>query len=177
VAKEAEINAAELIQGCIHQDRAAQKKLYELYNKAMYSVAFRILNDYDNAHDVLQEGFIEVFRDISKFRQEATLGAWIKAIIVRKALLKLKFESRFETIDPLQHDSAIVWPDHLTGADLDREIRALPAGYRAVFTLIEVEGYSHKEVAQMLQISEGTSKSQLYHAKKMLQKKLTHLMR
>jgi RNA polymerase sigma factor (sigma-70 family) len=176
VTKEAAFTESELVQRCARQDRTAQKYLYEVYKKAMYSVAFRILNDYDNAHDVLQDGFLEVFRDIGSFRNQSTLGAWIKTIIVRKALLKLKLESRFETINSEQHDSGIEWSDNLTGEYLDKAIRALPAGYRAVFTLVEVEGYAHKEVAQMLQISEGTSKSQLYHAKKLLQKKLTDLM-
>ena len=143
----------------------------------MYSAAFRILNDSDNAHDVLQDGFLEVFRDLASFRKDATLGAWIKIIIVRKALLKLKLESRFETFNLNQHDGGITWPDNLTGEYLDKAIRELPAGYRAVFTLVEVEGYAHNEVAEMLQISEGTSKSQLYHARKMLQKKLTDLVR
>lgn len=177
MAKDTEITESELIERCIRQDRVAQKQLYELYKRAMYSAAFRILNDYDNAHDVLQDGFLEVFRDMGRFRKEATLGAWIKVIIVRKALLKLKLESRFETISADVHDSEIEWSDNLTGEYLDKAIRALPDGYRAVFTLVEVEGYGHKEVAQLLQISEGTSKSQLYHAKKMLQKKLTNLMR
>jgi RNA polymerase sigma factor (sigma-70 family) len=177
VIKKTETQESELVEGCIRQDRNAQKQLYELYKKAMFSVAFRILNDMDNAHDVLQDGFLEVFRDIGSFRKDATLGAWIKVIIVRKALQKLKLESRFETLDIEQHDSGIAWPDNLTGEYLDKAIRALPAGYRAVFNLVEVEGYTHKEVAQLLQISEGTSKSQLYHAKKMLQKKLTDLVR
>ena len=175
--KKAATTESELVERCIRQERSAQKQLYDLYKNAMYSAAFRILNDSDNAHDVLQDGFIEVFRDIASFRRDATLGAWIKIIIVRKALLKLKLESRFETIDLNQHDQAIEWPDNLTGEYLDKAIRELPAGYRAVFTLVEVEGYAHKEVAEMLQISEGTSKSQLYHAKKMLQKKLMDLVR
>jgi len=173
----ADTQTQDLIERCVRQERSAQRQLYELYKKAMYSVAFRILNDYDHAHDVLQDGFIEVLRDISKFRFQSTIGAWIKIIIVRKALLKLKAERRFESLDSEVHDIPVEWPDSLTGEYLDKAIRELPAGYRAVFTLVEVEGFAHKEVAELLGVSESTSKSQLFHAKKMLQKKLVELVK
>ena len=143
----------------------------------MYTLVYRVLNDHDEAHDALQEGFIDVFRDLHQFRG-GSLHGWIKTIMVRKALRRLRLEKRFE---PLDSDTVVLpqlihWPDHMTGPLLDQAIRALPPGYRAVFTMIEIEGFSHKETAQLLNISEGTSKSQLYHAKKQLQAQLKSLL-
>lgn len=162
-----------LIRGCLAQDRAWQRQLFESYKNAMYTTVYRMLNDEDQAHDALQEGFIEVFRDLKRFRGQGSLGSWIKTIMVRKALRKIKIEQRYEPLDPEQAcPDAISWPDPLSGEALDQAIRALSPGYRAVFTLVEVEGYRHQEVASMLGISEGTSKSQLNRAKKLLRFKL-----
>jgi RNA polymerase sigma factor (sigma-70 family) len=166
------ISEIELVNRCIQQDRTAQRNLFEKYKKAMFNTSYRILNDHDNANDALQEAFIEIFRDLKNFRMESTLGAWIKTIVVRKSILKFKSEQRFEIYDQKQHDQSIEWPSDLTGEYLDKAIRSLPIGYRTVFTLIEIEGYSHKQAAEILNISEGTSKSQLYHSKKLLQEKL-----
>ena len=142
----------------------------------MYSVVYRILNHEDHAHDALQEGFIDVFRHLSQFQQKSSLRNWIKTIMVRKALRKLKLEHRYEPLNTqCYHTDLITWPSYLTGEILDQAIRSLPPGCRAVFTLVEVEGYSHRETADMLQVSEGTSKSQLFHAKKLLRSKLTEL--
>jgi RNA polymerase sigma factor (sigma-70 family) len=171
------ISEIELVNQCIQQDRTAQRNLFEKYKKAMFNTSYRILNDHDHANDALQEAFVEVFRDLKNFRMESTLGAWIKTIVVRKSILKFKSEQRFEIYDQRQHDQGIEWPSDLTGEYLDKAIRSLPIGYRTVFTLIEIEGYSHKEVAEILNISEGTSKSQLYHSKKLLQEKLKDIYR
>lgn len=175
MAANADIEEKELINGCLQQDRRYQRALYEKYKRALYTKAYRIVNNAEYAHDVLQEGFIEIFRDLKNFRQESSLGSWMKTIIIRKALLHCRTEKKIEEFDAAEHDQSVSWPDNLTGEYLDKAIRELPDGYRAVFLLIEVEGYSHKETAGMLGISEGTSKSQLYHAKKMLQKKLKEL--
>ncbi|MEJ7659749.1 MAG: sigma-70 family RNA polymerase sigma factor [Hymenobacter sp.] len=159
------------------QDRQAQHQLYQQYKTAMFSAALRMLGgDRDLAQDALQEAFMEVFRHLAEFRRQSTLGAWIKAIVVRRALRTLRQEQRMEVYDHERHPEPLVaWHDNLTGEALDQAIRELPAGYRAVFCLVEVEGYAHREVAELLGISEGTSKSQLYHAKRLLQRKLQHL--
>ncbi|WP_243651085.1 RNA polymerase sigma factor [Hymenobacter gummosus] len=165
-----------LLAGCRAQERAAQYKLYQRYKSAMFSSALRILGSRDLAQDALQESFVDVFRQIDNFRGEATLGSWIKTIVVRASLRILKREQRMEVYDADRHAEPLVaWHDNLTGEALEKAINELPAGYRAVFCLIEVEGYMHREVAEMLGISEGTSKSQLFHAKKLLQVKLHHL--
>lgn len=165
----------ELVEGCLRNERIIQKNLYDRYKKAMYTITYRMVNDHDMAHDVLQDAFIQVFRGLENFKKESSLGAWIKTIVVRTALLKLKREKFHEPIDEGYDGVTVEWQDSLTAEYLEKAIQSLPAGYRSVFLLIEVEGYSHKETADYLDISEGTSKSQLYHAKKMLQKKLKDL--
>ena len=165
----------ELIKGCLSNDRFAQKRLYDLYKDAMFTLAFRILRDNDLACDALQDGFIDVFMNLGKFEGKSTLGAWIKTIIVRKCLRKLKKENRYETINEDMEEKTYSWDENLTGELLDKAINGLSAGYRSVFILVEIEGYSHKEVARLLNISEGTSKSQLSRAKQQLQKMLKHL--
>ncbi len=166
----------ELIEACLQNDRLAQKELYERYNRAMYSSAYRITGDFDLANDVLQEAFIKVFKNLAKFRQESTLGAWIKTIVVRTALSKIKRQKTFDELEERHTAHMIDWGDFLNAEYLEKAIMSLPEGYRAVFLLIEVEGYSHKEVAEMLQISVGTSKSQLFYAKKRLRAMLKEIV-
>ncbi|MEY4902817.1 MAG: hypothetical protein RLZZ292_632 [Bacteroidota bacterium] len=160
----------ELIQGCIANNRLAQRTLYDRYKDAMYTLAYRITNDFELANDVLQEGFVQVFRNVQQFRQESTIGAWIKTIIVRTAYRKIKQQIKFDALEsvPTDHHRLVDWGNSLDTEYLEKAIQSLPEGYRAVFVLTEVEGYAHKEVATILGISEGTSKSQLFHAKKKL---------
>ncbi|TGE08799.1 sigma-70 family RNA polymerase sigma factor [Hymenobacter fodinae] len=168
----------QLLAACLAQNRVAQRQLYDRYKKAMFSCALRILNDRDLAQDALQDAFVDVFRNLGSFRQDAALGAWIRTIVVRRSLLIQQREQRMEVYDQQRHpEPSISWHDGLTGELLEKAIQALPTGYRTVFCLIEVEGYAHREVAEMLSISEGTSKSQLYHAKRLLQGKLQELRR
>ncbi len=143
--------------------------MYDRYCDAMFTIAYRIINDYDNANDVLQEAFIQIFKDIKQFRGDSTLGAWIKTIVVRTAIRKLKKEDTFTQLGIHQNGETISWPEEMRGEDLEKAIHSLADGCRTIFILIEVEGYKHKEVAEMLNVSEGTSKSQLHYAKKQLQ--------
>lgn len=159
-----------LIEACLNQDRLAQKALYDRYRKAMYTLAYRMTGNFEDASEVLQDTFVRVFKALHKFRQDSTLGAWIKAILVRVALTKIKRRVQFDPIDEFTRTASIDWHHHLDMDYLEKAILSLPDGYRNVFMLIEVEGYKHKEVAQLLGISEGTSKSQLYHAKKHLKR-------
>jgi RNA polymerase sigma-70 factor (ECF subfamily) len=140
----------------------------------MYTAAYRIPNEVESATDVLQDAFIKVFRALPKFRRESTLGAWIKTIVVRTALSHIKRQLKFEPLEHNLREEAINWGHQLDVEYLERAIQALPEGYRAVFVLIEIEGYPHKEVAEMLGVSVGTSKSQLFHAKKRLRETLEH---
>lgn len=163
---------AELISGCLLHDRIAQRQLYDRYKKAMYTLAYRITGDFDDANDVLQDAFMDVFKHLNQFRGDATLGAWIKQIVVRKSTKKKKIvvwqeldEYAGETID---------WNEiEINTAHLETAVLSLPDGFRTIFVLAEVEGYTHKEIAVMLHISEGTSKSQLFHAKRKLRSMLS----
>ena len=164
----------DLIEGCLTQDPDAQRETYRRYKDAMYTLAYRITGDFDAANDVLQDSFIKVFKHIHSFRRESTFGAWIKTITVRTAYSKLrKKKIYFEDLDGVPDHAAIDWGDFLQAEYLEKAILDLPEGYRAVFTLAEVEGYAHKEIAELLGISVGTSKSQLYHAKRRLREALT----
>ncbi len=165
---EIRMTETELIEGCLANDRLAQRELYQRYKDAMYTLAYRVMNEGELANDVLQEGFVKVFRNLHKFRRESTLGAWIKTIIVRTALSKVKRQPRFEEIQDHHRSGYVDWGTRLDTEYLERAIGNLPEGYRMVFVLVEVEGYTHKEVAQLLGISVGTSKSQLFYAKKKL---------
>lgn len=170
--KKTQLPELQLIEGCKKNKRKSQKQLYEQYCDAMFTIAYRIVKDMDISNDVLQEAFIQVFRDIKQFKGESTIGAWIKTIVVRNAIKKLKNESIFLTMENNTNGEPVSWPEEMYGEDLEKAILSLPLGYRTIFLLIEVEGYKHKEVAKMLSISEGTSKSQLFYAKKQLKKLL-----
>ncbi len=165
-----------LIEACLENDRKAQKALYYKYKDAMYTLAYRVLGNFDDANDALQDGFIQVFNKLETFRGDSSLGAWIKTIIVRAAYRKLNPRMDFEEIYLIENTELFEWDDNLTGEELERAILNLSPGYRLVFTLIEIEGYKHDEVANMLGISTGTSKSQLHHARKKLQQELAHLV-
>jgi RNA polymerase sigma factor (sigma-70 family) len=159
-----------LIQECTKNNRLAQKALFDKYSRSLFSISCRILNDYNDAHDALQDGFIDIFRDIEGFRNESSLYSWMKTIVVRKSIRILKMKRRFELLENHEDIEDAVFNNSFTAEELDNAIKKLPAGNRAIFLMIEAECYRHKEVAQILNISEGTSKSQLNYAKKLLKK-------
>ncbi|MBD2754801.1 RNA polymerase sigma factor [Spirosoma validum] len=167
-----DISERDLVDRCRANDRIAQRVLFERYKRAMFSTAYRIINDYDHANDALQDAFVEVFRNLNQFAFRSTLGAWIKTIVVRQAIRKQQLEGRYLKLNEAIHDEPVPFRDTLTGEELDAAIRTLPDGARTIFLLVEVEGYMHKEVADMLGISEGTSKSQVSYAKKLLRQRL-----
>ena len=158
----------DLIKACLSNDRKAQKALYERYCNSMYTSAYRILNDHELARDATQETFIQVFKILEQFQFRSTLGAWIKTIVIHTSLKILKKQKAFVFVDLSDSIKLISWDEPMSGEYLEKAILSLPSGYRVIFLLIEVEGYKHREVAEMLNISEGTSKSQLFHAKKYL---------
>jgi RNA polymerase sigma factor (sigma-70 family) len=167
----------QLIEGCRNNDRNAQRTLYDRYNKAMYTLAYRICGDFESAAEVLQDAFMQVFRHIGNFEGRSTVGAWIKTIVIRTAISsKRKRQLHFEPIEYRNEGDSIDWGSSLDVEYLERAIQNLPEGYRTVFVLAEVEGYQHKEIGEMLNISEGTSKSQLFFAKKKLREALTNVL-
>lgn len=156
----------ELIDACIHNNRFAQRTLYDRYKRAMYTLAYRLTGDFDEANDVLQDAFLDVFKNIGNFRKDATLGAWIKTIVARKAYKKFKKVNFIEYSENIS--DTVTWDETLNSEYLEKAILILPEGFRTVFVMIEIEGFSHREVGELLSISEGTSKSQLFYAKKRL---------
>lgn len=165
----------QLVSDCLSGDRRAQKALYDKYKDAMYTLTYRITSDHDLAQDALQEAFVGVFRGLHRFRSESTLGAWIKTIVVRHAYKRIKQEWSTYSLEEYQLTDKVMWHGPLDAEYLEKAIQALPSGYRSVFVLVEVEGFQHKEVADILGISVGTSKSQLFHAKKLLKKRLKQM--
>jgi RNA polymerase sigma-70 factor (ECF subfamily) len=161
-----------LIEGCLKNDRAAQKALYDQYKTKMYTLAYRITNNFEDSNDVLQEGFLYVFGNLKSFKGEAKLGTWIHTIIARMALKKISHRINFSEINESREGESVVWDSDIDIQLLEKAIAALPEGYRSIFTLYEVEGFKHKEIADMMGISINTSKTQLFKAKRMLMEKL-----
>lgn len=144
----------------------------------MFTTAYRITGDAEWAGEALQDAFMQVFKHIGAFEQRSTLGAWIKTIVVRAALQKVeRRKSRTESWPEDYNETLLDWGSSpIDAMQLEQAIQRLPEGARAVFVLAEVEGYAHKEIAEMLEISEGTSKSQLFAAKKRLRELLSPQM-
>lgn len=161
----------EIIEKCKEGNQRAFKQLYELYSKAMYNVALRIVKEQDEAADVLQEAFVKAYGKINQFQYEATFGAWLKRIVINQALdsiRKRKGEVVFpeEMPEPVEEE-AVDWDSvNLSVARVKQAVAKLPEGFRVVFSLHLFEGYEHKEIADILNISEGTSKSQFHRAKR-----------
>lgn len=160
----------ELIERCLRHDRIAQRMLYDRYKTAMYTLAYRITGDFDESNSALQDTFLAVFKNLPQYREEATLGAWIKAILVRKAYQVTKKQAHYTLMEELPTETiAVDWGnDAISAEHLEKAILSLPDGTRTVFVLAEIEGYTHREIAETLGVSEGTSKSQLFYAKKRL---------
>jgi len=167
-------NFREIVSRCIHNDPVAQKQLYHHFAPQMLAVCYRYTKDQEEAHDVLQEGFVRVFRNLGTWQEKGELGAWIRRIMVNSALNWLRKERRMQIL-PEEHiaeshdaDSVITPIMQMEARELAGIIRQLPSGYQAVFNLYAVEGYSHAEIASMLGITEGTSRSQYLRARKQL---------
>lgn len=166
----------ELVNKCLSGDKSGYRELYELYSKAMYNICCRIVNDEDDAHDVLQEGFISAFKNIDSFKAESTFGAWLKKIMINKSISFIKkkrllFESLNEDTEVAENGEGTESENvdfELNIKKIQRGIELLPDGYRAVLSLYLIEGYDHSEIAEILGISESTSKSQFNRSKKKL---------
>jgi len=158
---------APLIEECRTDNRKAQFRLYDLYSKAMYNLAYRILNNREDAEDILQESFVECFRSLDSFRFESTFGAWLKKITLNKCINQIKKKkidlTLYETLPAIidEEEEEVIYD---TGK-VFKSIEKLPDGYRIILTLYLLEGYDHAEISQILGITESTSKSQYSRAK------------
>ena len=167
-----DLREEEIISGCLKNDRVAQKALYDQYKTNMYTLSYRITSNFEDANDALQEGFIQVFESLKSFKGTAQLGTWIHTIIARAALKKIKNRIHFNELSEVDDSDPIDWGSIIDVEHLEKAIASLPDGYRSIFTLYEIEGFKHKEIAEMINISVSTSKTQLHKAKRILQEKL-----
>lgn len=172
---------SELIQGCKNHERKYQELLYRKYAKKMYGICLSYAADRSAAQDILQDGFIKVFNKIDTFREEGSLEGWIRRIVTNTALDHVRQKTRtYEFIDENkeieeeQMDNSIL--EKINSDGLFKVISRLPAGARTVFNLYAVEGYTHKEIAHKLEITEGTSKSQFKRARALLKDLLKDLV-
>jgi RNA polymerase sigma-70 factor (ECF subfamily) len=170
---------ADLIARCRVGDQDAHYQVYKLYSRAMYNVGYRIVGDRDEADDVLQEAFISAFRSLEHYRGDSAFGAWLKRIVVNKAINALN-KRRHEAMpederwDIAEQEGPEEYADPLTVERVKTAIHQLPDGYRSVLSLYLLEGYDHQEIAEIMHITESTSKSQLNRAKTRLKEILNH---
>ena len=170
----------EILQACRRGDRKAQKQLYDRLAPKMMAVCLRYMGTRDDAEDILQEGFITLFSRLDSYSGEGSFEGWARKIFVNTALMNLRKKDALKMSEDLES----AWNVSSDGVsqiqsagyhELLKLIAGLPTGYRTVFNLFVVEGYSHKEIAQALGITEATSRSQLQRARVMLQDKIKNL--
>lgn len=171
-------NESVLIKSAIKNNREAQHVLYELYATKMLSVCRYYIKDLQYAEEAMLNGFFKVFSNLSSFKGEGSFEGWIRRIMVRESISFLrklnKIEFPVEEVD-YKNDYTNNIKTNIDVAEIQQLIDGLPEGYKIVFVMYAIEGYKHQEIASMLNIAEGTSKSQLFKARKMLQEQLQEL--
>ena len=167
------ISESDLLEGCRRGDRKMQHELYNRFAPKMYGVCLRYAANAEEAEDILQEGFIKIFNKISSYRGDGSFEGWIRRIFVNTAIEHFRKKTYLQPITETEENTVegkyLSVLDSLAEKDIIQLVQQLSPGYRTVFNMYVVEGYSHKQIAEMLGISEGTSKSQLSRAKMILQ--------
>lgn len=163
-----------LLKGCLNNEAVAQRELYNKFSAKMLAVCYRYAHNREDAEDMLQEGFIKIFLQIHTFENRGAFEGWIRRIIVHTCINILKKNKKFnESVDIIHANSIQVREDSVSSIVQAKQvvecIRLLPIGYRTVLNLYAVEGFSHREIAQMLEVEESTSRSQYTRAKTMLE--------
>lgn len=164
----------DIVRRCLKGDKSSQKSLYHLHAKKMMGVCLGYSNSRDEAKDILQEGYIKVFASLNKFKGEGSLEGWIRRIIVHTAVDY--YRKNLKNLKNVPVSNAKMMTDHITTLDIIQEkellelIQKLPEGARIIFNLYAVEGYKHEEIAELLDISCGTSKSQFSRARELLKR-------
>ena len=166
---------AQLIQACINGDRHSQSSLYEQYAKKMFGVCMRYSKNREEAEEIMQEGFVQVFKSLHNFKYEGSFEGWIRKIMVYCAIKHFRTNSRMHLMVSIKNSQAEeIASEDILGVLHTKElltmVQALPPAYRLVFNLYVFEGMKHREIAEQLDISEGTSKSNFFDAKLLLQK-------
>jgi RNA polymerase sigma-70 factor (ECF subfamily) len=167
-----------MLAGCLRNNAAAQEALYNRFSPRMLGVCYRFAKNREDAEDMLQEGFIKVFTQMHQYRNEGALEGWIRRIIVHTCINVLKKNKKFtDSVDIIHANSIYIKEDMIPSIMQAKQvvecIRMLPLGYRTVLNLYAIEGYSHREIADILDIEESTSRSQYTRAKNMLEEILT----
>jgi len=170
----------EIIRGCLRRKRKAQKALFEKYHPELMGICLRYAKSRPEAEDILLMGFSRIYKKMKQFSGQGSLEAWMKRIVVNVAIDNFRKNLKFyynKDIDEIQDDSIPTdeIPDTFSVEEILKTVQELAPGYRLVFNLFAIEGYPHKDIAEMLGISESTSKSQLLKARKKLQLQLSHL--
>ena len=168
------MDEAEIVKACLEGKCDSQKHLYESFAPKMLAVCYRYANSRDEAEDFLQDAFIRVFRKLHQWKGDGDLGAWIRKIVVNSSLNGIKARHRFSDGQiPIEDipDTYIQHPQ-INEHELLELIHQLPTGYKTVFNLYAIEGYTHDEIGNLLHIKAGTSRSQFMKARKMLMQKL-----
>lgn len=177
------MNENELIRGCIREEALCQKEIFDRYASRMLGVCNRYARNSADAEDILQDAFIKVFDKMHQFKFEGSFEGWIRKIVVNTALKKYSLRrydkevSGYETTERNENGIDPTAYSHLSEKDLKDLINNLPDGYRLIFNLYVIEGYQHDEIAQLLGIQAGTSRSQLVKARSMLQKQIIQLQK
>jgi RNA polymerase sigma factor (sigma-70 family) len=164
----------QMLTGSIRNNAAAQEAFYDRFSPRMLGVCYRFAKSREDAEDMLQEGFIKIFTQLNQYRNEGSLEGWIRRVIVHTCINVLKKNKKFtDTVDLIHahgfYTNEDLVPSLLQAKQIVECIRSLPLGYRTVLNLYAIEGYSHKEIGEMLEIGESTSRSQYTRAKAMLE--------
>lgn len=175
---------AELIKGCLQEDAACQRMLFARYSSALLGVSRRYARNLEDAEDILQDAFIKIFKKLDQYKSEGSFEGWMRRVVVNTALKKYTV-SRYNkevTTDDIKDNSPANAQDvpafnHLSEKELLVLINNLPDGYRIIFNMYVIEGYQHDEIAALLKIQPGTSRSQLVKARNLLQKEILHLQK
>jgi RNA polymerase sigma factor (sigma-70 family) len=170
------IQIEEIIRGCVAGKSEAQGALYKKYSGKLFGISLRYTKDHSAAEDVLHEGFIKIFNNISGYKGTGSFEGWMRRIVINTALERFRKQFQLYSIsDVSEHEDSFKYNHILTdiaAKDLLDLIQDLPTAYKMVFNLYAIDGYTHKEIGEILNISEGTSKSNLSRARKILQSKI-----
>lgn len=175
------MNEQQLIASCKRGDRIGQKELYNRFARKMMGVCYRYVNDMETASDLLQDGFVKVFQSLDSYSGTGSFEGWVRKIFVNCALEFLRKTDVLRNAADLDDRLELAHSDNssvissMTAKELMDLVHELPPGFRTVFNLFAIEGYSHKEIGDMLNITESTSRSQFTRARQLLQKKINVL--
>ncbi len=165
-----------IIKGCLKGDRKCQEQLYKMFSNRMFGLCLQYANNHDDACDILQEGFIKVFRKLEQFTGKGSFEGWIRRIMINTALERYRSQLHLYPLtdaasmsDEVLHEEVY---QKLSADDLVKLVQELPPRYRMVFNMYAIEGYAHKEIAEIMGITVGTSKSNLSRAREILQRKV-----